>query len=60
VTAFCRISNIYEILKRRYKDFPPDEIDPGILQLALRAEDRLLEFKALDKKVFAGKVISEV
>jgi hypothetical protein len=60
VTALCRISENYEILKRRYKDFPPDEIDPGILQLALRAEDRLLEFKAIDKKVFAGKMTLEV
>jgi hypothetical protein len=52
-TACHRIFENYKTLKRRYKDFPPDKIDPGILELARKAERRLFAIKAIDKKVFA-------
>lgn len=55
-TALCRIFENYEILKRRYENFPADEIDKKTLQLALSAEKRLLELEIIDKRVFADKI----
>jgi hypothetical protein len=59
-TALCRIFENYEILKRRYENFPADEIDKATLQLALSAEKRLLEFEIIDKRVFTDKMTLKV
>jgi hypothetical protein len=56
MAAFYRISDNYEILKRRYGNFPANEINPEILQLALRAENILVAIKTIDKTVFADKM----
>jgi hypothetical protein len=56
-TVFHRILNNYEILKRQYEKFPADKIDSEILTLASRAEEILLDYKFIDKTVFADKFV---
>lgn len=54
-TAFCRILDDYTILKRRYQDFPLNEIDKETLHLILSAEERLERLGAIDRAVFRDK-----